>query len=144
MDEATKITDWVITKSLDDTALEEYCKDIISTPSAVFVEPNNGAEKRTPLYSKEQLIEAFKIGYTTMSHTEFGKRILRAHKLQWLKPHDILRNMDVGGYTTFPFEKWSAVRTAASHLKKSYGCKFSVRKMGPNGKVADIEVVRLQ
>ena len=115
----SKEENWVSSKSLSDAQIKEYCKEIISSPTVVG---------GTPMYTKKQMISMFKRG--------FEKGI-------FVYPFSAMRQMDVYDRLVFPYEKWNSVRTAASKLKKQFGCTFRVRKDGPHNEKGDIVVVRI-
>lgn len=52
--------------------------------------------------------------------------------------------MDIEDIVVFPYEKWNAVRSAASTIGKQFHSKFIVSKIGKHNEVGDISVKRVQ
>ena len=115
-------TRWVTSKSVDDSHIESYCKEMISNATII---------DGVPMYTKEQMLNMFRTGY----EEGISKR--------FVSPYTALRQMDVNDRILFPYEKWSTVRTSASKLKRQFGCLFRVRKTGEFNEHGKIEVVRI-
>lgn len=94
------------------------------------------------LYSTEQMIAMFKIGYDS-HRRESHMRAPRKRRRTPMAPYRLLRSMSLGDNLLFPYEMWGAVRTAASRLHTDFGCVFRVTKTAPTGEKGDIEVTRI-
>ena len=112
-------TEWVTSESLDFEEIEQRGADILANPA--FTVKAVGSQTKTFLYTREQMLEMYRYGYSLSQ-----------------KPHTYMRNMEIGQSAVFPFKHWSTVRSAASMLKKRFGVVFAVKKL-PQG---DIKVTR--
>lgn len=133
--------EWVTTKSLDDKSILEYGKELLQSPTFTLHHPEWTTAQ--PLYSKKQMLDMFRLGIKiskTLSRKEM--QALRKKK-NYPVPYMSMRAMNKGEEDTYPYELWSSCRTAASKLKKDYGCRFVVKKLGPKGTIGDIRVVRI-
>ena len=139
---ACPTTDWIISCSLSDEMIKEYGSSILNKPF-FWMNPQDATKQDIPIYSQEQMIEMFRQGFMTMSRTDIGQKILKLKKQKWLRPYTLLRKMDVGRTITFPYDKWSSVRTAASRIKKQFGSVYQTRKISPMREQGDIEVTRI-
>lgn len=55
-----------------------------------------------------------------------------------------LKNMSVGDICIFNYSSWGNVRTIASQMKTTFGCKFRVRKLGKRKQQGQIKVIRIE
>lgn len=55
--------------------------------------------------------------------------------------YTVVRNLDVGESAFFPIEKWNAVRSAASVLKRIYGSAYKVHIVLPSRE--DVMITRI-
>ena len=130
-DYSSETPQWVSAKSLDDRSIEEYACSVLSTPTV------EGKELR--LYSKDKMLEMFRIGYYL--RTDYIKDTRRRKRAE--RPYIKARCLKVGETCIFPFTAWDSVRVACSMIKRKTGSTFRVRKLAPSGLIGDIEMTRL-
>ena len=136
--------DWINLRLCDNEFVQTYSEDILSKPKFVLSSTASEFDKER-LYSLNQMLEMFRLGFLSMSKTEFGQQAINKARRPRLvpSPYPVLRQLSIGQKTTFPYNVWRAVRTAASKLHAEFGTTFRVTKLAPNGQVGDIEVTRL-
>ncbi len=130
-DYSNEVPQWVSTKSLNDRSIEEYAYALLSTPTI------DG--KELSLYSKEKMLEMFRLGY----HMRVGYHKYTRRRKRSERPYAKARCLKVGETVIFPFTAWDSVRAACSRIKKETGSTFRVRKLAPSGLIGDIEMTRL-
>lgn len=136
-------SDWVNSKIVDDEFVQTYSEDILSKPKFVLSTTASEFDKE-PLYSAQQMIEMFRLGFLSVCKTDFGKKALTKKRQRVaVNPYSVIRQMSVGDKTTFPYTVWNSVRVAASKIHSQFGATFRVNKLAPNCQVGDIEVTRL-
>ena len=128
--------DWRSTSSVTDEQIEKYSRDILDSP---YVSQSDGE-----YYSKDQLLGMFRLGIATVTDMEMWKKFVDAENKKEHRAYHVLRKMQVGDTVTFPYSAWNAARSAASKLKKDFGCKFTVRKHGEYNGEGTIHVLRCQ
>ena len=135
--------EWATSDSLTDDMVHQQLEKIFSEP-IMTINHNDDPEfpEPTRLFSVEQLEESFRLGYMAMCKTDFGRNVINKKIKKYIKPYNILRQMNVGEKKIFPNSVWPAARTAASKLKSEFGCCFKVTKLGKHGEDGDIEVLR--
>lgn len=129
------LDDWVAEKLFDDEFIASFCSDILLNHPTT-----------SPLYTQEQMFQMFRAGVLCMTREEFDKKVFEALKRSYRgnSPGYIMQHMKVGEKQSFPYSKWGAVRTAASTIKKRFGCVYSVNKVTLYGQVGNIEVMRIK
>ena len=120
----------------DDEFIQTVSETILSEPR--FVLSSTDTEY---LYSKNQMVSMFKLGYDACQKKSYLKR--KSTKKSVLPPYNQLRNMEVGEKLQFPYDVWGAVRTAACKIKQEFGSTFRTRKITHVGEKGPIEVLRL-
>lgn len=95
------------------------------------------------LYSMEQMIAMFRIGYEAHRKEKSLQRALKTKEKATISPYRLLRNMSPGDKLLFSYDVWGPVRTAATKLHTDFGSKFKVKKTAPIGEKGDIEVTRI-
>ena len=83
--------EWTIDTSLDNNKIVKYCLDILNKPTTTIVYGDNS--NGTRLYSREQMIEMFKRGFTS---TREVLSIIRDSEMLTKKPYSLLRDMQIG------------------------------------------------
>lgn len=131
--------EWTIDTSLDNNKIVKYCLDILNKPTTTIVYGDNS--NGTRLYSREQMIEMFKRGFTS---TREVLSIIRDSEMLTKKPYSLLRDMHVGQSIVLPYDNWPSIRTSASSLKKNFGAEFKIHKMSGHGEIGDICVYRVK
>ena len=126
---------WTATSSVSDEQISQYCANTLSTPTV-----NVDGQK---LYSQQQMIDMFRRGLEVQPSLSRFSKYETSGKINRGIPYHVLKNMDVGQFVLFPFEKWNAVRSCASMLKRVYGCRFRVTKEAPNNQIGRIKAIRL-
>ena len=130
---------WVVTCTFSDEEIKEFGQVLLESPAMtvnLFSE-----EKGQNLYSEEQMLEMFREGCLAVLRQRYKSKTNKRNSKP-PRPFPILRDMKVGESVTVPFEKWQAARTAASKLKRDFGCVFIVRKIARNKEVGEIEILR--
>ena len=136
--------DWVNIKLCDDKYVSSYSDDILSKPR-FFLSSTTSEFDKQPLYSEQQMLEMFRLGFMSMSKTGFGRKALaNANRKRSVPgPYPTLRQLHIGGKALFPYSSWATVRVAAAKLKAEFGSQFRVCKLAPPGRIGDIEVLRV-
>lgn len=122
--------DFTETSSLSDEELSKVADLFLETATPTILYSKNGK------YTKEQMKQMFHLGY---EYKVKGVHI----DIEKTKPYSALKSMSVGDIILLPSKCWNATRTAASQLKKYFGCKFNIKKVTLKGEAGDIEVIRL-
>ena len=136
------VQEWITSNTISDEFITEQSSNILTNPTYVIRQV--GKKKPVePLYSKKQMMEMFRAGFVSMAKTKEGKKVLKKRNVSIPSPETMLRNMDKDTSITVPFVYWDQVRTAASKLKKDFGCVYKTRKQGEPGEVGVIVVTRI-
>ena len=115
--------EWVTTKSINDECANGFGKDLLDSP-AFCADMSDG--ESVQLYTREQMLEMFRFGYSLFQ-----------------KPYTFLHKMGVKDTALFPVEKWASVRSAASILKRQFGCVYRVERLVMSDNKSSIKVTRL-
>lgn len=136
--------EWVNKKICNDMFIQTFSEDILNKPKFI-ISPTDSDLDKMELYTTEQMLEMFRAGFLAVTRTDFGREALRKARYGRVpdNPYRILRKLNVNDTTTFPYNSWGAVRTAASKLKSEFGATYRVNKLARVGQVGDIEVTRL-
>lgn len=127
---------WFTSSLASDDEVRQCCSTIVGNPSCY--------SNDRKLYTEEQLIEAFRLGVSTITDTEIWRRFVSVEKYWGKTVYNTMRKMNVGDIKVFPYDKWSAARVAASKLKADFECVFRVNKRGYPGQEGEIQVERLK
>lgn len=78
-------------------------------------------------------LDAIKHGWVSIG----GKHFCRDCKIPTAKRKDgrvypVLRMLADGDFVVFPLRSWQSARSAASKIKKDFGCTFTVHREGDN------------
>lgn len=102
----------------NENTISVSCKEILDNPVCEL--------STIKLYSYEQMLRMFANGSVYMVNET--NRIAAEYESIRKRPFGILKSMKIGDVKKFHMNKWNAVRTAASVLKRDYGCVFAVHK----------------
>ena len=130
---------WVVTCTYSDEEIKEYGEEILASPAMTISVPSSEV-KLQALYDEDQMLRMFREGCLTILREKYKKKSKKNSKPP--RPFPILRDMAVGESVNVPFEKWQAARSAASKLKRDFGCVFVVRKVAKTGEIGEIEIYR--
>ena len=146
MDNNKDFNEWISTRLTDDNFVINYSVDILSNPRFI-VSPTEQGMAIENLYTTQQMCDMFRLGFYAMSNTYAGKQMLKTQAEKTKKvenaPYKLIRNLSVGEHILFPYNKWSAARSAASRLHSQYGSVFKVTKLAHCKMPGQIEVIRI-
>jgi len=147
MDDNKDFNEWLSTRLTDNDFIINYCANILAVPRFIVNPSEQGMASMEQLYTTQQMCDMFRLGFYAMSNTFVGKQMLktRAEKAKKVEnaPYKLIRNLSVGDHILFPYDKWSAARSAASRLHSQYGSVFKVTKLAHCKMPGQIEVIRV-
>lgn len=121
MEKNTPIVNNVLSlESFDTNKIIEIGKDLLDSPAITL---DDG--RSTGFYSKEQMIEMFRHGFSIFQ-----------------KPYSYMRGMSINESALFPAESLHSVRVAASIIKREFGGEYKITRVLRNNKVVSVKVVR--
>lgn len=130
----------VIRDILTNDFVQSFSNEILSNPRYVIDESG----KKEKLYSLNQMTEMFRAGFTSMTKDAFDQKVFEKNSSRSQCPFRIMKQMAVGSIKYFPYTKWTAARTAASALKRQFGCVFVVTKDADHNEIGEIKVKRIK
>ena len=133
-------SDWPADRIMDDQFVSSFSDSILKKPAYVLTNDN----EKTILYSKEQMLEMFRAGFLSMTKESFDKSVFEAKKSKTQCPFRVLKQMKIGSTHIFPYSKWRATRSAASSLRRQFGCVFHVTKVSAYNEIGNIMVRRIK
>lgn len=132
--------EWAREAIMNDQFVSSFSHNILENP--VYTISDRSEQKK--FYSAKQMLEMFRAGFLSMTKQEFDQKVFEKNKSRSESPFRVMKSMSVGSVRLFPYAKWNAARSAATVLKKQFGCVFFVTKNSDYKKIGDIKVVRIK
>lgn len=132
------VEQWISSVSIENLSADDYCSSVLTAPYLTV----QSKQEETELYSKEQMLEMFRLGAEAATKTILEERAKFRLQNIGLKPYTQINRLRVGDSIYLSFNEWGAARSAASQLKKMYGKVFSIRKNAAYNEQGDIMVFR--
>ena len=133
-------SDFVTEQLANKEFVHSASNNILDNPVYIITD---GKEKQG-LYSKDQMIEMFKAGAMSITKNILEENLSEENVSRTLHPFRVMKQMTVGSIKYFPYAKWTAARTAASSLKRQFGCVFVVTKDADHNEIGKIKVKRIK